>query len=407
MSPPRALLLSAVFVSLFACPVDAQNEDIVIGMSAAFKGPSAGLGTELYRGAMAFFKEVNDQGGVNGRQIKILAYDDNYNPIPVIDNTVRLVEKDKVFLLFGYVGTPTTTRILPLLRKYENKDAYLFFPFTGANPLREPPYDRYVFNLRASYRQETAGLVDHFVKSGCKNIGVFYQIDAYGRTGWDGVRQALDDRDHMRIAAEATYRRGSKFEDSMAEQVKILRDGKVDAVICIGAYAACAGFVRDCRDAGWDVPIANVSFVGSEALLDKLSKTGKDYTRNLYNSQVVPSYHTADLPAVKEYRELMKKNDPKVPEDLRDEKYQPLEYSFVSLEGFLDAKLLVAILKKMGDQVDRKRIPEVVESIKDLDLGIGVPITFGPKRHQGSDKVYFTRVENGRFVSVPAGEEGK
>jgi ABC-type branched-subunit amino acid transport system substrate-binding protein len=381
----------------------ARAEDVVVGMSAAFKGPSAGLGTELYRGSMACFAEVNRNGGVHGRKIVIRAYDDGYNPIPAVANTVRLIEEDDAFVLFGYVGTPTLTRVLPLLKRYEDRSTYMFCPFTGAEPQRRPPYDALVFNLRASYHQETAGLVDHFVAVGRKKIAVFYQIDAYGRCGWEGVRNAL--RKHgLRMAGEATYKRGTKFGDSLKAQVDVLREGEPDAVICIGAYAACAALVRDARDAGWDVPIANVSFVGSESLVALLAeagqKAGKDYTSGLINSQVVPSYHDTDLPAVRRYRELMDRHKPMPPEDLRPENYKPLPYSFVSFEGYLNAALLVEALKKMGDRPERARFREVMESLDGVDLGLGAPVSFGPKKHQGSGQVYYTVVEDGRFVPV-------
>src|SRR5262249_16378065 len=184
MPSSRAL----AFTVLLLLPGAARAEDLVLGMSAAFKGPSRGLGIELYRGAMACFAEVNATGGVHGRKIRIQAYDDGYQPGPAVANTVRLIRDDKVFLLFGYVGTPTVTRVLPLLKRFDDRSVYLFCPFTGAEPQRRPPYDAYVFNLRASYGQETAGLVNHFVAVGRKRIAVFYQIDAYGRSGWDGVR---------------------------------------------------------------------------------------------------------------------------------------------------------------------------------------------------------------------------
>ena len=164
-----------------------SDREVVIGMSAAFAGPSRGLGIELYRGAMAYIEEVNAAGGVNGRQIVLRPYNDGYQPIPAVDNTIDLVEQEDVFLLFGYVGTPTVTRILPLLKRYDPQSIHLLFPFTGAQPQREAPYDEFVFNLRASYRQETAGLTDHFVSIGRERIAVFYQADAYGRSGWDGV----------------------------------------------------------------------------------------------------------------------------------------------------------------------------------------------------------------------------
>jgi branched-chain amino acid transport system substrate-binding protein len=381
-------------------PASAVGQEIVFGTSAAFKGQSRGLGIELYRGSMSYFEHINEQGGVHGRKIVIKAYDDNYNPAPAIENTIQLIENDKVFLLLNYVGTPTVTRCLPILKHHQEQSTILFFPFTGAQPQRQAPYSQFVFNLRASYYQETGGLVDHFVTIGRKRIAVFYQIDAYGRNGWEGVRAALE-RHGSKMVAETTYRRGTSYVESMKQQVEILRKAEPDAVICIGAYAACAAFIRDARDAGWNVPVANVSFVGSESMLALLLATGKargiDYTENLINSQVVPSYNDLDLPAVKEYRELMARHQPTLPREFSAEDYTYLPHSFVSFEGFLNAKLLVAILQKMGPPFERRRIKQAAESIAELDLGIGVPVSFGPDRHQGIDTIYYTVVRNGQF----------
>jgi len=381
----------------------APAEKIVLGMSAAFSGPSKGLGIELYRGSQAYFDHVNSQGGVHGHKIVMKAYDDGYNPLPAIDNTVRLIETDHVFLLFNYVGTPTTTRCLPLLKRYSAESAVLFFPFSGAQPQRQQPYGEYVFNLRASYHQETAGLVDHFVEIGRKRVAVFFQIDAYGRNGWEGVRLALA-RHGLKMAGEATYRRGAAYQDNLKQQVTILRKADADAVISIGSYAACAAFIRDARDAGWDVPIANVSFVGSEHLLELLQETGKakgaDYTQNLINSQVVPSYHDLTLSAVREYRQFSKRYHALPPAELLKEAYRPQEHSFIGLEGFLNAKLLVAILEKMGPPFERGRLKQAAEALTDFDLGIDAPASFAKDRHQAIDRVYFTEVRDGHFVLV-------
>lgn len=345
------IFLIPILLSISA-PLAVWAEEIVLGMSAAFRGSSKALGIELYRGSMAYIQEINRQGGINGQKIVIQAYDDGYNPIPTINNTIQLIEKDEVFLLFNYVGTPTVTRILPLLGRYQNRQIYLFFPFTGAQPQRQIPYQQFVFNLRASYRQETEGLVDNFFKIGRKRIAVFYQADAYGRSGWDGVRRELAKHD-LKMVGEATYRRGTPYSASLKEQVEILKETNPDAIVSIGAYAACAAFIRDARDAGLEVPIANISFVGSESLLNLLlqtsQETGKDYTKNLINSQVVPSYEDTSLPAVREYRKLMLEHNPMPPPEYRSPDYKPLPYSFVSFEGFLNAKLLVEILRKMGE----------------------------------------------------------
>jgi ABC-type branched-subunit amino acid transport system substrate-binding protein len=403
----------------------AHGGDLVVGMSAAFRGPSRGLSIELYRGSSAYFEHVNRAGGVHGRKIRILAYDDGYNPIPAIENTIRLVEKDDVFLLFDYMGSPTVTRVLPLLKKFHDNErhVYLFFPFTGAEPQRQFPYNEFVFNLRASYHQETAALVEHFLQLGRTKIAVFFQVDAYGRSGWDGARRTLAEHDQagkrladseprdsprrLKMVAEASYLRGSTFESSFLPQVEILRKANPDAVISVGTYSACAAFVRDARDAGWNVPIANLSGVDSENLLALLVQagqtSGKDYLKNLINSQVVPSYDRTSLPAIRQYRELMTLYHPVPPPELLDEPYTPPQYSYISCEGFLNAKVLVEILGRLGPKPDQARIREVVEGLTDFDLGIDVPISFGPFRHQGMDKVYSTVVADGRFV--PLAEE--
>lgn len=399
----RILSLAVLLILLLCASSVLASETIDIGMSAAFKGATGGLGIELYRGSMAYIQHINDTGGINGRLIRIIAYDDGYNPTPAINNTIRLIDQDNVFLLYGYVGTPTVTRVLPILKSNSERNVFLFFPFTGAQPHRQPPYEEYVFNLRASYNQETEGLVQNFIKIGRKKIAVFYQADAYGRSGWNGVRTTLA-KYGLKIAGEATYRRGTNFTDSLAQQVKILRNSGADAVISIGAYAACAAFIRDARDAGWDVPIANVSFVGSEFLLNLLIEagrsSGKDYTADLINSQVVPSYEDTSLAAVQQYRELMDKYDQLPPQYLMEPGYKPLRYSFVGFEGFLDAKLLVEILRKIGNNPDKRRIKSIVEGLHKLDIGIDAPVSFSPSRHQGLDRVYYTTFSGGRFVPI-------
>ena len=380
----------------------ATNGEIMLGVSAAFSGPSRGLGTELYRGASAYFSHINANGGIGGRRIELKIYDDGYQPDPCVENTMKLMLEDEVFLLFGYVGTPTVTRVLPLLKKFQDENIYMFFPFTGAQPQRQPPYGEFAFNLRASYAQETAGLVNNFVAIGKPRIAVFYQADAYGRSGWAGVRAALAGHGD-RIAGEATYSRGAPFTGSMRRQVDILKNASPDAVICIGSYAACAAFARDAVDQGLEVPIANLSFVGSENMLKLLTEGREDsepYTRHLVNSQVVPSYEDLSLPAVREYRELMERYDPQLPQELIKEEYAPFPHSFGSLEGFLNAKLLAEILRRLDGEIDRGKLEEAVFSVKDFDLGVGEQVSFGPDRRQGLQTVYYTVVEEGRIVPL-------
>jgi branched-chain amino acid transport system substrate-binding protein len=178
----------------------------------------------------------------------------------------------------------------------------------------------------------------------------------------------------------------------------------VEVVLCTGAYQGCGAFVRTARDLGWTVPISNLSFVGSDAMLALLVRagrgSGKDYTRGLVNSQVVPSYDDVSLAGVAEYRTLMDKHQPGVPEELRDGSYAVQRYSFIGLEGFVNAKVVVEGLKRAGPAPTRVGFKQALESLKNVDLGIGAPLSFGPERHQGLDSVYFTQVEQERWVPI-------
>ncbi len=395
----------------------AGQSEIRLGMSADFSASARALSIELYRGAMAYLLPVNNTG-VNDRRLVIKAYDDQYEPDLAIRNTLKLMDEDDVFALFSYVGTPTMNRTLPLLRMHQAKDFLLFFPFTGASTNRIPPYDELSFNLRASYDQETKGLVDHFVALNRTRIAVFYQADAYGRAGWAGLRKALA-KFGLEIAGEATYRRGSPFDQSYDRQVAIMQRLQPDAVVCVGTYPACAGFVRDMRDRGVGWPVATISFVGGEAMLKLLSaaerKLNKDYTSRLVSSQVVPSYNDDSVPVVREYRAAMDRyRDAIMPPDsliyptgkTAEREYEPLPYGFISLEGYLDAKLFVAILQRMGADPRRADLAQTVLTMGDFDLGMEQPLSFGGAtgRRQASDQVYYTVVRDGHFVPLRDGE---
>jgi len=418
-----ALLLVAALLGDPASAKDktagnASQSEIRLGMSADFSASARALSIELYRGAMAYLLPLNNAGGVNGRRVVVKPYDDQYEPDLAIRNTLKLMDEDDVFALFSYVGTPTMNRALPLLQMHQDKHFLLLFPFTGADTNRIPPYDQLSFNLRASYDQEMKGLVDHFVAVKRTRIAVFYQADAYGRAGWGGLRRALDEHG-LEIAGEATYRRGSPFDQSYDRQVAIMQRLQPDAVVCVGTYPACAGFVRDMRDRDVDCPVATLSFVGGEAMLKLLSaaeqESKKDYTSRLVSSQVVPSYNDDSVPAVREYREAMDRyRDAIMPPDsllyphgkTAEREYAPLQYGFISLEGYLNAKLFTAILQRMGANPRRTDLAATVLAMGDFDLGMGQPLSFGGEtaRRQASDKVYYTVIRDGRFVPLGDGE---
>jgi branched-chain amino acid transport system substrate-binding protein len=366
-------------------PSPAGPSTIIVGVSNVQSGPSSDLGHELVLGSRSYFDLINRAGGIHGRQIAILLKDDKYEPDPAVKNTNELIERDKVFFLFDYVGTPTLTRTLPLLRYYQSDNIVNVAPLTGADPQRLPPYDRFVFNIRASYREETRSLVRYFHSKGCRKLGIFAQADAYGKSGELGVNDALAEFGLTSLRT-ATYRRNEPFEDDMSVQVKLLRDAGADAVIAVGVYGPSAAFIRDARMSGWNVPIANLSFVDAVAMLDKLRETskklGKDLTFNLINGQVVPSPDDLSYPLVAEYRAHTAASDA----------------TFIGLEGWLNAVVVTEALRRAGPDPSRLSFIRAMESLRGWDPGIGTALEFSPTNHQGMHRVWLTRTANGRWI---------
>jgi branched-chain amino acid transport system substrate-binding protein len=257
-----------------------------------------------------------------------------------------------------------------------------------------------VFNVRASYYEETKAIVDAFADAHRTKVGTYVQDDAYGTDGRTGVERALKARGLV-LTGDTRYPRGQTYDVDALSQVKILRGAGVDAVVMVGSYQACAAFVRDARLSGWPVPIAGVSFVGADQMLRLLqaeeSRTQKKIVVNLVNTQVVPHYADESVPVVVEYREAMRKYRPTVPSEFPSSGYRPSEeFTFGSLEGYIDAKAFLAILKATGPRLSRRTFYRAAENMGTFDLGLKVPAQLSPERHQVLDKVWWT-------VATPAG----
>lgn len=367
---------------------------ILIGVSNVETGPSGSLGRNLVRGSKAYFDLINAQGGVLGQKIYMVLKDDGYEPDPALQNTQELIEKDKVFFLFDYVGTPTLTRVLPLLKYYENEKIVNVAPFTGADPQRKPPYDQFVFNIRASYREETRTLVRYLYAKGYRRIGFFGQADAYGKSGEIGVTDALAEF-HLAPVAVVSYLRNESFGTDMHAQLHLLRAAGADAVIIVGVYGPSAAFIRNARMAGWNVPIATVSFVGPGSMLEELrnasQSAGKDLTINLIASAVVPPPDDCRYPLVADYNAHLPN------ESLR----------FTTLEGWLNAVVVTEALRRAGPAPSRDAFIHAMESLHGWDPGLGLPLQFSPSSHQGLHRVWLARAEKGYWIPEDSSAEGR
>ena len=360
-------LFVALSIPQTAMPQGVTTDTILIGQSAALSGPAEQLGKEMQAGAMAYFDAVNQSGGINGRKIKLLSLDDGYEPEKAAANTKKLITEDKILALFGYVGTPTSNAALPI---FTQAKVPFIGAFTGAQSLREP-FNRYVFNVRASYFDETEAIVQHLVQSGAKRIAVFYQNDAYGKAGLAGVERAMKKR-NLAITSLATVERNTV---DVANAVQSMSKDNPTAIIMISAYKSCAAFIKAMQAANAFPQFWNVSFVGAKALAKELGEDG----RGVQISQVVPFPSSDVTPLVREYQKRIGGAD---------------KYSFTSLEGYIAAKVLVEGLRRAGKNPTRESLVDGLASMGKVDLG-GFTVNYSPTNHNGSSFIDLTIISGG------------
>jgi branched-chain amino acid transport system substrate-binding protein len=357
------------------------DSEIRFGISAPFSGPAKELGQNMKRGIEAAFGVANAIGGVHGRQLRLIAVDDGYEPTRTAETMKQLYDQDRVFGIVGNVGTPTAVVALP----YALDRQMLFYgAFTGAGLLRRDPPDRYVFNYRAGYAEETDAVVRYLVKVRRlkpEQIAVFAQQDSYGDAGFAGVAKAIRS---LQGGNEGTilrlnYKRNTVDVDEAVAQLQKSRI-PIKAVVMVPAYRAAARFIEKTRDLYPSMIYTSVSFVGSTALANELMLLGQKYATGIIVTQVVPAVdgHSS---MVLDYKSALSK-------------YFPGESSdYVSLEGYVAGSVLMEALKRNGPQLDTERLVDTFENLHDFDMGLGTPVTFGRSEHQGVHKVWGTELD--------------
>jgi|HubBroStandDraft_1064217.scaffolds.fasta_scaffold00453_7 branched-chain amino acid transport system substrate-binding protein len=350
---------------------------IVFGQTAALGGPAAALGLGMKEGLDAAFEEANKAGGVKGHRLSLISLDDGYEPARAAAAAKTLIGEDHVFALVGSVGTPTSIAVQPIA-----SEAGVPFvgAFTGAEFLREP-YNPGVINLRASYFEETAAMVYHLTKDlAISRIAIFYQDDSFGQAGLAGVTRALEGH-QMTLVAEGKYERNTvAVEPALAA----IRKADPEAVIMIGAYQPCAEFIKLARAANFSPVFVNISFVGSDALAQALGPAGA----GVVVTQVVPFPKNTKIPVVEQYQSALERSSPEA------------FPGFVSLEGYLVGRLLIAAIGKIPGDITRTALVDAIKSTGTFDLG-GFRLRYGPDNNRGSDDVFLTQIQpNGSFQPV-------
>jgi branched-chain amino acid transport system substrate-binding protein len=360
------------------------TQTVVLGMSTALTGPTSGLGIGMRTGVEAAIQEANQAPIHAGRRLKLVALDDGYEPARTGPNMRQLIGKEHVVAVIGNVGTPTAVAAIPIVNETH---VPLVGCFTGAGALRKTPPDRFVINYRASYAEETGAMVDALITvAGLKptEIGFFTQRDAYGDAAFAGGIAALK-RHGLRdvsLVCQGRYERNTVNIDGAIADL-LTANNPVRAVIMVGVYAPCGAFIKAARQSGLDALFLNVSFVGANKLAEVLGPDGE----GVIVTQVVPDIESS-LPIVKDYRRALAK--------LSDHP----DPNFVSLEGYVAARMLIRALDKIEGPVTSEAITDALEQLGGFDLGLGEPLRLSPQDHQACHRVWPTKLSHGKVVPI-------
>jgi branched-chain amino acid transport system substrate-binding protein len=382
---PRGIAVAAILgfgaISLIDVAAHAEpgvfDDRILFGQSAAFEGPAAALGLGMREGILASFNEANATGGVNGRRLDLVSYDDGYEPEKAIANTKRLIDGNGVFALIGEVGTPTSNAAQPITTE---AGVPFIGPFTGAAFLRNPSLGN-VINVRGSYDQETEAWIEHLTTDlGMSRIAILYQDDTFGRAGLSGVSKAMEKRG-MKLVAEGTFARNTT---AVKTALLAIRKAGPEAVVMVGPYKPCAEFIKLAHRLKLDAVFVNISFVGANALAKELGEDGK----GVVVTQVVPFPGDMSIPLVARYQKALKAANPDA------------QIGFVSLEGYMVGRLVIEALGKVKGPVTRAGLLSTIKEVGTFDLG-GITLSYGPDDNQGMDQVFLTVIQaDGSFKPV-------
>jgi ABC-type branched-subunit amino acid transport system substrate-binding protein len=338
---------------------------VVFGQSAPLSGANAELGNDIRNGALAYFKRVNDAGGVHGRKLELVTLDD-VNQVPRAEaNTLELVEKRKVFALFGYASATLSRPALPIVAKH---NVPFLAPFTGADPMRV--FNKNVYNMRASYADELEKIVEHYLTLGSKRFSIVHYDDVVGKENLTAVERALK-KHNLTPASVAAFK--DRAKPDIDGGVKSVAQGQPDVVILTTLYKATSDFVKVSRKSGLNAQMVSNSFPGASPLAKELGKDGA----GVAVSQVVPPPTQRSVPVVREYQDAISKH------------LERKEFSFTSLEAYISAKVAVEALKRAGPRPTRESYMQALDGMKQFDVG-GYVVSFSPTNHNGSTQVEMT-----------------
>jgi branched-chain amino acid transport system substrate-binding protein len=369
-------LAALAVLALVAAPAAAQEADkdaIVIGQTAGFTGQVAAQVKEMTAAARAYFEYVNKRGGVNGRRIVLKSLDDGYDAKRAADNARKLIVEDGVFALALTRGTPPSEAVIPVVNELK---VPLIGPATGSQSLHEP-FSRYVFNVRAKYRDEAVRLIDHLATVHVGRIAVLYQDNSFGKDGLVGFEEGLRKN---KLKAVAVVPLDTSKPENVAAAVDKIAAADPEAVAIAGPLKQTAEFIRAIKSRGVAAQCLVLSNLSSDAFVTELG----DAAHGVIVTQIVPYPWNAGLPLGRELAAA-----------IRESPELGAVVSYTAMEGLVYAKVLVEGLRRAGKGPTRESFVQALEALRGHDLG-GLTVTYGPRDHAGSSYIDITMIGRDR-----------
>ena len=379
----RTLLTTvlALLAVLGVSPVDAQTPgvtdvEILLGGSNSFSGPLAFTGEQMTKfGVDLYFRVVNDGGGIHGRKVRTIYYDDGYKPQDAVANTRKLVEQDRVFALIVPQGSPP---VVATLGYVETQRVPMLFPYQSSPVTRGK---KYVFQGMTVSDRSSRMMVDHLAgQRKHKRFAAIYQDDEYGKSFLTAFEKDLG-RHGLALLAAESVKRGVT---DVSAQIAKLQAAKPEVLFLVLVPGPAAQALKERQKIGWK----DVLMVSTGPLTDEryLALAG-DAAEGVEGLSLWPDPVTSDLPGVKRYREHMAKYFPK---------NEPNRYS---IAGYFAGMLFTEAAQRAGRTLTRDSLLASLEGLKGFDSGILPPLTMTPD-HETQKQGFWVRVEKGRFKQL-------
>ncbi len=373
----RKILVWTSFIAGFpvwAADPGVTANSVTIGQTGVFSGPSAGPALQYRAGAQIFFDALNAKGGIYGRKIQLVSYDDKFDAKLGAANTKMLLEKDKVFAFFGYVGTGSIMASMPMINAHHIP---VIGAVSGTEVIRGSNMGL-IFHTRASYANEIEKMLIQLKTTGVSNIAVVYEDDPFGKAGMQSAKIAFE-RQRVNPVIEQPFD-VSKLDalGPVAEKVAKLQP---TVIILITAGKPTTAFIKAYLKTGAPTQFFGISVISAETLVADLGEN----SHGIVISQVTPSPFRGSLPIAKEFLNAAQKANSK-------------DISYNSLEGYINAKVFAEALQRAGKDPSREKLVSALESMHNLDLG-GYLIDFSSTKRTGSDYVDLSIIgKGGQFL---------